>query len=156
MSRSTLPFALCYKKKAGKWWVSQWSWWTVHGRKTLNAHVAVVVSSCLNLYGCCWPVWRLLFFLSQPQSRISSTLGLEYTMLSDSSLLQPWDPAMLESCLGQSALTLPVVHYLLHLCTMEKRMWSQVRTPKSPRRKLPQIGKLLFPQNTDSMLLIAL
>ncbi len=30
---------------AGLWWANQWSWWRVHGRKTLTAHITVDVSS---------------------------------------------------------------------------------------------------------------
>lgn len=116
----------------------------------LTAHIAAVFNSCLSLYAHRWSVWRL-FITTTKQNQQHIGARLDNTMLTDLNPLQAGDPLMSESSLEQSVLTLPVVHYLLQHCTLEKRMWNS-----EPRSRPAQIAEVLFPQNTDSTLLIAL
>lgn len=115
----------------------QWSWRTVAGKEGFDfTHIPVVVSSSLYLHGCCWAGWRL-FITTTKQNQQHFGAGV-YTALSDFSLLQVWDVLVLETSPGQSVLPLAVVHYLPRGCVMQRRMWSQVHTPKSSRSKLPR------------------
>lgn len=62
-------------QRAGKCRVIQWSWWTVHGRKTLTAHITLVVSAFLCLHRCCWAGWRL-FITTTKQNQQHTGAGV--------------------------------------------------------------------------------
>lgn len=78
--------------------------------------------------------------LSWLQSRLISKSQTEYTALSDLSLLQAWDPLMLELSLGRSMFALLLVHYLPHHCIENDDIVS-----KSWRTTLPRVWLTFIP-----------
>lgn len=112
----------------------EWSWWTVRGKEKLpplTPPLSVLFCVFLGAVGLAGG------FLSQPQSRISSTLELESTLLSwfkpPASLRPP--PPLFQTSLGQSVLALTVVHYLPHQCALRGRCGAQRWTTKSSRNR---------------------
>lgn len=121
-----------------KWWETQWSWWTVLRYKTSTYRFTVVVSTPLILYGCCWPIWRP-FVSTTKQNQQHNRAQLYNALWVKHETPWCWNPA-----LGSQPwlFQLSIIYYV---SAHWKRMWSQVCSPKSPRSKLPHIGKLLFP-----------
>lgn len=98
----------------------------------------VVVSTPLILYGCCWPIWRP-FVSTTKQNQQHNRAQLYNALWVKHETPWCWNPA-----LGSQPwlFQLSIIYYV---SAHWKRMWSQVCSPKSPRSKLPHIGKLLFP-----------
>lgn len=114
----------------------------------------------LSLHCCCQfssdSLWVLLAHLEGFYSNHKAESAAQRSSTIQRSLSQAWDPLMLESSLGQSALTLPVVHYLLHLCTLKRGCGVKCALQRAQEVNYLTLVNFYSLRNTDSLLWFAL
>lgn len=138
---------------SGLCWVIQWSWWTVHGRKTLTAHISVVVGTfSLHLHGCCWASWRPFISTTKQNLQHSGSGVYNALLFKPSASLRSLDVGNQPWALSLDSSSCPL--FTTSLRIGEEDVESSVHSKEFENQTTS--SWLSSPQNTDSVLPIAL